>query len=627
MILINSITRQFNVPGTDLVFGVVADSDAERKFFQCPRYVGDNLDLASCFIRINYRNANGKEDFYLVDDMAIDGDNITFSWLLSPKVTEFKGQVKFVMCAVGPDLKLKWHTTQGTGQVMEGLEPDNSHVESQTADVVAQLIAMTEAQTTAVESVGAEQIVAIKSATETATTTAVNEIEAKRANSLASIPNDYTALSGAVENLARGKGGAIVCEAEGAVVSVSDASDMAMQGVRIFGRSTQDGTPTPSAPVEIKSVESPGVTVRGNNLLDTAALTAKTEYHGIKAEYEGDGIFRFYGTVTSTQTTSHLTTELSIPIDPDKNYTLCAEVMSGGITGITRIHPYLGVGTAPGNRMNWLAVKIDSETPVGSVVGNTAKAVTFNPDAKFITRFWVYFAQPTVGDVIDIRIRLWAIQSDAPEAYEPYVGQSVSIPRTLPGVPVETGGNYTDANGQQWICDEVDLERGVLIKRLVSHVLTSDLLMYVWTDTERERGITVRGLPMDYSVRRDAMALCSHYRTRANGSIVLGQIGIRLLGDYTSIYLLHEEGVATTIDEWKTFFDRQVANGTPVTVLVKAEAETEIPLSETEIAAYRNLHSNYPNTTVLNDAGAHMVVKYAADTKLYIDKKIKEALL
>ena len=88
MILINSNTRQFSIPGSDLVFGVVADSDAERKHFQCPRYVGDNLDLAACFIRINYRNANGKEDFYLVDDMAIDGENITFSWLLSPKVTE-----------------------------------------------------------------------------------------------------------------------------------------------------------------------------------------------------------------------------------------------------------------------------------------------------------------------------------------------------------------------------------------------------------------------------------------------------------------------------------------------------------------------------------------------------------
>ena len=239
MITINSNTRYFNVPGSDLVFGVVADSDAERKFFQCPRYVGNNLDLASCFIRINYRNANGKTDFYLVDDVVIDGDNITFSWLLSPKVTEYKGQIKFVMCAVGPDLKLKWHTTQGTGQVMEGLEPDNSHVESQTADVVAQLIAMVEAQTPTVEKVGADHVAAVKTAAKTAQDSAVTAIETAGAAVKASIPTDYTALSDAVRKTAPG----IVCSSEGEVITLSDASNQALRGMRIFGKSTQDGVP------------------------------------------------------------------------------------------------------------------------------------------------------------------------------------------------------------------------------------------------------------------------------------------------------------------------------------------------------------------------------------------------
>ena len=50
----------------------------------------------------------------------------------------------------------------------------------------------------------------------------------------------------------------------------------------------------------------------------------------------------------------------------------------------------------------------------------------------------------------------------------------------------------------------------------------------------------------------------------------------------------------------------------------------ETPLSETEIAAYRALHTNKPNTTILNDSGAHMAVAYTADTKLYIDNLLKE---
>ena len=43
---------------------------------------------------------------------------------------------------------------------------------------------------------------------------------------------------------------------------------------------------------------------------------------------------------------------------------------------------------------------------------------------------------------------------------------SFSTPNGLPGIPVTSGGNYTDENGQQWICDEVDFGRGVYVQRV-----------------------------------------------------------------------------------------------------------------------------------------------------------------
>ena len=43
---------------------------------------------------------------------------------------------------------------------------------------------------------------------------------------------------------------------------------------------------------------------------------------------------------------------------------------------------------------------------------------------------------------------------------------SIATPNGLPGIPVSSGGNYTDAKGQQWICDEVDFEKGVYVHRL-----------------------------------------------------------------------------------------------------------------------------------------------------------------
>lgn len=36
----------------------------------------------------------------------------------------------------------------------------------------------------------------------------------------------------------------------------------------------------------------------------------------------------------------------------------------------------------------------------------------------------------------------------------------LSTPNGLPGIPVTSGGNYTDQNGQQWICDEIFKQSG-----------------------------------------------------------------------------------------------------------------------------------------------------------------------
>lgn len=571
LITVNSVTRQFNVPGSDLVFGVSGDSDVERKHFQCPRYVGDGLDLAACFIRMNYRNANGAMDFYLVDDLAIDGDNITFSWLLSPRVTEYKGQVKFVMCAVGPDLKLKWHTTQGTGQVMDGLEPDNSHVESQTADVVAQLIAMVDAQTVAVEKVGAEQVANVNATAETATMAAVNEIEAKRANSLASIPNDYTSLSSAVESLTRGKATAIVCDAEGSAVAVSDASDMPIQGMRIFGRSTQNGTPTPIAPVEIVSVENPAVMVGGKNLLTRPYR---------------DGVSKNHGGVTYT-------------VNPDGS-----------------VH---AVGTVTATSSHFILNAVDfGEQNISEGFSNGKYHWTdclYNGSNKYTMIYLLKGAE--VDKTFYPRVSL----GTAPSEFEtPREAQAVEITHPLRGIPVIDGGNYTDANGQRWICDEVDLERGVYVKR-IGDITFDGSQTYHINVYQQGYGYYVFGCSRFGASYTNAPVMCDRltFKPWASWNMVTG--GNLICYETSSFYFYLKDQSIQTIEAFAEYLTTN-----PIHTLYAMATPTETPLSETELAAYRNLHSNYPNTTVLNDAGAHMVVKYAADTKLYIDNKIKEAL-
>lgn len=54
--------------------------------------------------------------------------------------------------------------------------------------------------------------------------------------------------------------------------------------------------------------------------------------------------------------------------------------------------------------------------------------------------------------------------------YEPYKEQSVQLPYTLNAIPVSSGGNVT-INGQQYVADYVDVERGKVVRRVDSSKL------------------------------------------------------------------------------------------------------------------------------------------------------------
>lgn len=228
VLVIDPNTRQINIPGSELIFGVVSDENAERKYFLCPRYVGNDLDLTTCFLRVNYRNANGEIDAHLISDVALteDGENITFSWELARKVTQYKGQIAFVICATRPGdngkLLNEWHTTQTNGIVLDGVEPTNVDVTGATTDVITQLITMVEAQTAKVATEGTNQVTVVKTVAKTAQDDAVAQVEAKGASTLATIPGDYTAAVSAVQSAAN----AIRKKVSGAVIRVDDVSPM-----------------------------------------------------------------------------------------------------------------------------------------------------------------------------------------------------------------------------------------------------------------------------------------------------------------------------------------------------------------------------------------------------------------
>lgn len=168
--------------------------------------------------------------------------------------------------------------------------------------------------------------------------------------------------------------------------------------------------------------------------------------------------------------------------------------------------------------------------------------------------------------------------------------QSVSFsrPNGLPGIPVSSGGNYTDENGQQWICDEVDMERGVYVQRIYT-VDVAELEYSAGTILQTVKRIFYKiSVPSTGTTNK---GYCTRLTYSANYS-----------ADNPHFYI-NEERIVVFIPLDTTIKPKeylvQYVLATPI----------ETPLSETDIAAYRAL-TTYKGTTIL-ESECYLKVKYS----------------
>ena len=141
----SNTSRVVVVPDRYKTFGVEEDTNVERVKFKFPKIVGDNVDLTTLNLRINFQNASGGLDKYVVDDVSETDDGcITFSWVIQDGVTPQSGQISFVVQAVKATedgaIEKKWSTTLNKiGQVLEGLEVDET-IEQQNPDIIESIL-------------------------------------------------------------------------------------------------------------------------------------------------------------------------------------------------------------------------------------------------------------------------------------------------------------------------------------------------------------------------------------------------------------------------------------------------------------------------------------------------------
>lgn len=168
---IDAKTRAIFVPSTIVVGGVQSDKNAERIKFSCPKIVGDNLDLSKFSVRINFENVSSVDfnvsikDQYICDDVAVDGENVTFSWLIGRNAARYMGTVRFIVCAVKTDsdsnISVEWNTAIAEVPVLEGIEIDQPQIGQEEKDVINQLLELT-------KNISAEAVQNVNSAKEQA---------------------------------------------------------------------------------------------------------------------------------------------------------------------------------------------------------------------------------------------------------------------------------------------------------------------------------------------------------------------------------------------------------------------------------------------------------------------------
>jgi hypothetical protein len=191
--------------------------------------------------------------------------------------------------------------------------------------------------------------------------------------------------------------------------------------------------------------------------------------------------------------------------------------------------------------------------------------------------------------------------------YEPYVGGKISTKKSLYGIPVKSGGNHIDENGQQWIVDYRDWERGIDVISIAETVLEGT--EYFEDFIEDYNTITLAIAHKDQSD-----IYCTH-ATQGYGIDWANTSRIK--------FNAWEFGI-NKLDEFVELVTSLYNNGNPIRIQYCLNKPIETPIPEDELLAYRATHTNYLHTNILNDSGAYMKLAYATDTKTYIDNKFEE---
>ena len=214
--------------------------------------------------------------------------------------------------------------------------------------------------------------------------------------------------------------------------------------------------------------------------------------------------------------------------------------------------------------------------------------------------------------------------------YEPYKETKAIINGEYAGIKVSSGGNYTDTNGQQWICDEVVKYAdgsGAYIQRVGKVVFDGSETWNYIQRTDRELLFTNALNGLGKVGQSLVPFMCDYFKSYNGGAHWEGYNGtfpimLNTATSNTQCSILAKVGTYGSADTWKGWL-----TSNSITVYYELAEPITTSLTAEEIA---DIETFYPVTNITNDFDCGMKVKYKCDGKNYIDKRlalIEQALI
>ena len=234
---------------------------------------------------------------------------------------------------------------------------------------------------------------------------------------------------------------------------------------------------------------------------------------------------------------------------------------------------------------------------LGYSVGTNAAQIEIMDGDKF--RIFLRTAAAFKGKVKAMITRT-PMNATSYEPYKPAQTFIVPTPNGLPGIPVSSGGNYTDEKGQQWVADEIDLANGEMVQRIGKTVGDGEKVKFVASSNSVYWNLPFKTSPGIISGSPCTSRYFADGKFWANNSY-----------DFVWTTPGKMKPYFDTSEELNAFCVQKNSEGNPLTIYYCIETPIRTPLSPETIAAYKALRTYSPTTTVINDAGAGMSVGYA----------------